>query len=173
MAMRSIRRYRTLTRPPRGDSGFTLVEVLVALVVLAIGLLGIAMMQTTALTANQGGYLRSQAVLQVQDIVERMRANAQGVGEGLYNDIPDTIPTDPGTCSPCTPAQLQARDHYEWAKHNDALLPQGKGKVVSADGVNFDISLEWMDRANQGDAALTQAEREAVMKQELKITVRL
>jgi type IV pilus assembly protein PilV len=163
----------TISRRSHGEKGFTLVEVLVALVILAIGLLGIAMMQTTALTANQGGYLRSQAVLQVQDIVERMRANAQGVGEGLYDNIPDTIPDDPGTCSPCTSAQLQARDHYEWAKHNSVLLPQGKGTVVSADGVNFDISLEWMDRANQGDAALTQAEREAVMKQELKITVRL
>lgn len=168
-------RKTTFTRAlgSRGAEGFTLLEVLVALVVLAIGLIGIAMMQTMALTANQGGYLRTQAVMQVYDMVERMRANAQGVGEGLYNDIPATVPSDPGTCDPCTPEQLKELDHYQWAKHNSVLLPEGKGKVFSPDGVNFEITIEWMDRSNPGDPSLTQAEREAVMKQELKVTVRL
>lgn len=57
------------------QSGFTLVEVLVALVILAIGLLGVAGLQNRSLSGNQGALYRSQAVLFANDIIERMRVN--------------------------------------------------------------------------------------------------
>ena len=66
----------TLHRPDR-ISGFTLLEVLVALVILSIGLLGLAGLQAASLRYNHSSYLRSQATLIAYDIVDRMRANRQ------------------------------------------------------------------------------------------------
>jgi len=61
------------------QSGFTLVEVLVALVVLAIGLLGLASLQMMSLKFNSDAYLRTQATALAYDIADRMRANNTAV----------------------------------------------------------------------------------------------
>ncbi|HBA32699.1 MAG TPA: type IV pilus modification protein PilV, partial [Gammaproteobacteria bacterium] len=55
--------------------GFTLLEVLIALVILSVGLLGLAGLQTTGLRNNHSAYLRSQATLLAYDITDRIRAN--------------------------------------------------------------------------------------------------
>ncbi|HLE93281.1 MAG TPA: type IV pilus modification protein PilV, partial [Sulfuricaulis sp.] len=55
--------------------GFSLIEVLVALLVLSIGLLGLAALQTTSLQYNTGSYFRTQATFLAYDIIDRMRAN--------------------------------------------------------------------------------------------------
>ena len=68
--------------------GFTLIEVLVALFVLAIGLLGLAMLQTTGLRFNTNSYTRTQATLLAYDIIDRMRTNRVGFVAGNY-DIPN------------------------------------------------------------------------------------
>ena len=59
------------------DDGFTLVEVLVSLVVLAIGLLGIAKLMLFSSHANDSAYLRSQATALAYEILDDMRANRQ------------------------------------------------------------------------------------------------
>jgi type IV pilus assembly protein PilV len=69
-------------------AGFTLLEVLVALFVLAIGLLGLAMLQTTGLRFNTNSYSRSQATYVAYDIIDRMRANKAGFTNGDY-DVPN------------------------------------------------------------------------------------
>ncbi len=55
--------------------GFTLLEVLVAMVVLSVGLLGLSGLQTSSLRNNHSAFLRSQATLVSNDIIDRMRAN--------------------------------------------------------------------------------------------------
>ena len=69
----------SFARHPRRCSqrqhGFSLLEVLIALLVLAIGLLGLATLQTVGLKFNQESYLRSQAVLIAYDIIDRIRSN--------------------------------------------------------------------------------------------------
>ncbi len=69
------------------DSGFTLIEVLVTIVVLSIGLLGLAELQISGLRANMSSEARSKATLLASDIVERMRANPLGVAAGAYHGI--------------------------------------------------------------------------------------
>ncbi len=61
------------------QAGFSLIEVLVALLVLAIGLLGILVMQARGLQLNQAGYLQSQAMFMAEDIVERIRSNQTAI----------------------------------------------------------------------------------------------
>lgn len=68
--------------------GFTLLEVLIAMVVFAIGMLGLAGMQGTALKDNNDAYMRSQAVFFAYDMGDRIRANP---------DFWDTLINQPGT----------------------------------------------------------------------------
>ncbi len=79
----------------RNVNGFSLLEVLIALLVLSIGLLGLAGLQGTGLRYNHSAYLRSQATFQTYDMADRMRANLRGVQQGDYNNV-SGIPTDPG-----------------------------------------------------------------------------
>ena len=62
------------------QSGFTLLEIMVAIVVLSLGLLGLAGLQAASLRNNQTAYYRSIATQQAYDIADRLRANLAGVG---------------------------------------------------------------------------------------------
>ncbi len=66
-------------RRRRGAAGFTLLEVLIAIVVVALGLLGLAGLQVFALKNNQSASLRVAATNLTTDIIERMKANVDGV----------------------------------------------------------------------------------------------
>ena len=57
------------------NTGFTLIEVLIAMIVLAVGLLGLAGLQATSLRNNQSAYNRIKATQLAYDIADRMRAN--------------------------------------------------------------------------------------------------
>lgn len=83
----------------RTQTGFNLVEVLVALVVLSIGLLGIAGLQLTGVRGTQGSYFRSQATAFMNDMAERMYVNRPGVAAGNYA----AIDSDSIACGSVTP----------------------------------------------------------------------
>lgn len=125
-------------------AGFSLIEVLVALLVLSIGLLGLAALQTTGLTLNHESYGRTQAVLQAYDIIDRMRANKSGSG-GAVNSTYDSIglgstPTLTTDCSSasCTGTELAQYDIRKWNLANASLLAYGKGAVCKG---NFSTDL--------------------------------
>ena len=66
-------------------NGFTMVELLVAVLVLSIGLLGLAGLQAAGLRNNQSAYLRSQATILAYDVADRMRATRAAAAAGAYN----------------------------------------------------------------------------------------
>lgn len=117
------------------DAGFTLMEVLIALVVLSIGLLGLAALQATGTRNIHGSYLRSQAVVQAYDMADRMRANLRGVDAGHYTNLSGT-PSTHTDCSAanCDPEQMAQFDQWQWNTNNANLLPGGNGTVVIASG---------------------------------------
>jgi len=67
---------QNLKNRARGNGGFTMIEVLVAVLVLAIGLLGVASVQLLSMQQTSNANLRSQATLYAQDMAEQLRANA-------------------------------------------------------------------------------------------------
>jgi len=133
----------------KSNNGFALFEVLVAVVVLSIGLLGLAGLQVTGQRNNHSAYLRSQAVFLAYDMMDRMRANMRGVAAGDYNSI-SGIPADPGCIATgCTPAQLAQYDAYQWNTLMAQQLPSGQGTVTAA-GTMYTITVMWDDDHSGG-----------------------
>ncbi len=130
--------------------GATLIEVLVAMLVLSIGLLGLAGMQMTALKSNQSAYYRSQATVLAYDIIDRMRANRADALNGVYDIAIQNQTCDPGLAPNGTLAQ---RDVAEWLNTLSCLLsPDARGSVVR-NGRTFTISIEWNDNRGRIDDA--------------------
>ena len=115
-------------------SGFTMLEVLVAILVIAIGLLGMAALQMNALRMGQSAYYRSVATQLAYDMANRMRGNFEGVvglaynRTGLATDYADAV-TFCTTTTGCSPVDLGRNDAYEWQQQVRALLPGGQGIV--------------------------------------------
>lgn len=117
---------------PAPQSGFTMIEVLIAVLVLSIGLLGLAGLQAASLRNNHSAYLRSQATLLAYGIGDRMRANQAEVAGGTgYNMSAYSIPSAVPACNSggCSPANMAQNDLYEWETTLARELPNGKGVV--------------------------------------------
>jgi len=116
-------------------NGFTMVELLVAVLVLSIGLLGLAGLQAAGLRNNQSAYLRSQATILAYDVADRMRANHVAADAGAYNIA---LGAAGGGGS------VAADDLLEWKNNMAALLPSGDGSVTN-NGGNFTVLVQWDD----------------------------
>ncbi|MCK9604948.1 MAG: type IV pilus modification protein PilV [Methylomonas sp.] len=127
------------------NNGFTLIEVLVAVIILAIGLLGLAGIQTVGLKNNQSAYTRSQATQLAYDIADRMRANVAGAATYTAINPPDAASTN--NCfnaTGCTPAEMAESDLFAWNATLTDVLPGGSGTIVVAGNV-FTITITWDD----------------------------
>ena len=150
------------TRKPQ--RGFTLIEILVALVILSVGLLGVASLQVQCLRNNQSAYLRSQATLLAYDMADRMRTNSASAIAGSYNDFDTkgTVPSDPDCTSSntgCSAAAQSDTDKFEWARRVNGsadtiiLLPDAQGKIVRGAGNLFTIEVLWKETQWDNDSA--------------------
>lgn len=103
--------------------GVTLVEVLVALVIMAIGLLGISGLYVESLRANRTSLLRTQAVNLANDIADRIRANRGG--QAAYVKVVGTAPTAEKTClaEACSALQIAKADLVAWDTTVGKRLP--------------------------------------------------
>jgi type IV pilus assembly protein PilV len=130
--------------------GFTLIEVLVTMVVMAIGLLGLAGLQATSLKHNNSAYQRSQATFLAYEMLDRMRSNPLGIEANAYDAV-DTanLPGNPSCItSGCAPADLADTDIEEWASKLAAALPSGRGTVTNASAsanTPFTVTVMWDD----------------------------
>jgi len=128
--------------------GFSLLEVLVALLVLSIGLLGLASLQATTSRFNYGAYLRSQATSLAYDIADRMRANRDEVLAGSYDVA--TFPSPAPACGVVAGATVAALDLSGWQSALACALPEGMGRIVR-NGNTVTIGVSWDD--SRGEVA--------------------
>ena len=113
------------------SSGFTLIEVLVTVVIMSIGMLGLAGLQFTGIRGQQQAYEHTLVVAQAWDMADRIKSNPTGVAAGKYDDL-EGSGSDPGcinSTAGCTTDQLATYDHYIWAKNNSDVLPDAEGVV--------------------------------------------
>lgn len=102
--------------------GATLLEVLIAMVVLSLGILGHAGLQGAALKANHGAMMRSQATVQAYSILDRMRANATtAINDNAYT----TVFTD----LPPVATNVATQDLADWKNRLQNTLPGGQGQI--------------------------------------------
>jgi len=150
--------------------GFTLVEILVTVFILAVGSLGIASLQLAGLKYTSGSYARTQAVLLADDMANRIKSNRTFA----LNILPDgtfggpspyitgpygTVLTATNDCIQvtCTSAELAEYDLESWIAEVERVLPAGQGQVTIIDRVvpgsgvterQFNIGLRWRQVAN-------------------------
>jgi type IV pilus assembly protein PilV len=110
----------------RNQSGFTLVEIMVSIVILGVGLLGLTGLQMSGLKNTQTATQARYSTLLAYDMVERMQSNPYSVKEGAYNNVSATSHSCTSTCSADDQAEL---DMYEWSAELTAKLPLGTGVV--------------------------------------------
>ena len=128
-------------RPPgvrRREAGFSLVEVLVAMFVVAMGILALAGLLQAATRYSKLSGLRSTATLLANDIADRVRANRMGgaVGPGGYDLTDPAFPSPPAPphapCTPsvpCGPVELAQVDLADWTARVRATLPRGSARI--------------------------------------------
>ena len=117
------------------QNGFALFEVLITVIIMAIGLLGLAALQVTSLKANHGALQKTQATFLAYDMVDRIRSNRnEGIAGNYDIDISDIKPT--GTTLPEV-------DLNDWLTSISDLLPSGDG-AVACDGSGIcTINITW------------------------------
>ena len=113
----------------RFQRGFTLIEVLVTVVIFAIGLLGLAGLQGFGLRTVSDSLFASIATELSYDMADRVRSNPQGAEDKDYNSPSASANANCSNTTGCTPAQMAGNDMYEWKESLTAALPAGDGIV--------------------------------------------
>ncbi len=127
--------------------GFSLVEGLVTLLVIAIGLLGIVALQLTALRNTHSASIHSLASIYASDMVERVKANKEVAKAGNYNlaaGAPATVGAVNCVSAACSAVDLAAFDLAEWQQSLSDNLPSGQGEITLA-GTTVTITVRWDD----------------------------
>lgn len=141
-AARSIHRAR----------GFSLMEVLVALLILGIGLLGLASLQAQSYRFNHDAYVRSQSTILASELIDKMRLDPTA-DYSLANPaaVNCDVQANPAAFTDASPSMEVCR----WLADIGARLPGGTGTVVpnALDPAFFDVTVRWADREIDNQAA--------------------
>ena len=110
-----------------------MLEVLIAVLVFSLGMIGLAGLMIFAIQSNHVAYLRTQATFLAHNMAARMGANSAGLWNGDYNITtilaPGTAITT--TCAAgCSPADLATHDIQAWSQQVNTFLPAAKGSIT-------------------------------------------
>lgn len=146
--------------PVRKQAGTSLLEVLIAVVVLSVGLLGLAGLQVAGLRVNQGAMQRSQATMLAYDVLDRMRGARTAALAGNY---------DVGVTAPVASATLAASSnllHKEWGAALQRALVGAEGRICRTNnpaamacvgsGEYFIVEILWTDENDRTTGAAKQ-----------------
>ena len=152
--------------------GASLIEVLVAVLIFSVGLVGLAGLLVMATRSNHAAYLRTQVTFLAGNMADRMRANPVGVWSGAYDAASYSAISGSTSCdknTACSAASVASRDRQEWSRLLATLLP-GADAAIACDrsGAGYDpvaqlnrrppygghceMTISWSERG-AGDAA--------------------
>lgn len=130
------------------QGGTSLLEALIALLLMGLALLGFGLMQMESLQANGVSYSRTQARILLVSMAERIQANPDGVDD--YTGLSTSTSSSYGNC-PCSVAELAARDVGVWAeKLDDSGLNSAQGTIASSGSDLLTLTLSWSSSAMLG-----------------------
>ncbi len=124
----------------RRIGGFTLLEVLIALVIFSFGMLGLAALQTFSIRTNQSANMRSQAVVLANMALDNMRANRSNLAS--YYD--DGYASFSCTGTPAT-TPIATRDRQVWLQQLACQLPQARGAIAPINANEVAVCIRWSD----------------------------
>ncbi len=126
------------------QSGFSLLEILITMVIIAIGLMGFAAMMVHSMKNNRTAMQRSMATFYAYDIIDSMRVNRSAAESGNY--------TREFTDSPPTGTSVADNDLNLWLTELSGKLPGGAGKI-SILGNTVTVQIRWSESLNASDDA--------------------
>jgi type IV pilus assembly protein PilV len=134
--------------------GFALLEVVIAMFVLAVGILGAGALQTASMQSTQGAYYRSQAMFLAGDVLNRMRANRTVASSYVGNTNGTAGSTTCLTNSAgCSPAALATADLGNWiATVKASDLPGAYGEITTAGTNTYVIKITWNENEWQASS---------------------
>ncbi|TCV97028.1 type IV pilus assembly protein PilV [Luteibacter rhizovicinus] len=110
----------------RVQRGVSLIEVLMAVLIFCIGLIGLAGLLVMATKSNHSAYIRTQVTFLANSMADRMRANPVGLWTLAYNDTAYPVSGTPDACDAttgCNPAKVALRDKIIWSQQLTQSLP--------------------------------------------------
>lgn len=130
----------------RRQHGSSMIEVLVTMVIIAIGLLGQAALTVQSSKASNAAFMRTQATLLASDIIERLRLNRQLAVEGEFSIGFAALGADPSdnVSAGTTIEKVELRD---WKTNIEQALTSGDGKILVEGGGNVTIEIRWCEIA--------------------------
>ena len=145
------------------QKGVALIEVLVTILIVLVGFMGLAGLQTMSMKNNQSAYLRTQASYLAYDIIDKMRANIDSAKTGQYTMALNAAPSGSANCDStvCDAANIAVFDKNLWkcslGKWNTntvcstlgltGYLPDGDGAITRIGDIHT-IQIQWRDRDN-------------------------
>lgn len=139
--------------------GFSMLEILITLVIIAVAMLGTAGMQLNAMRLNKGSQFRTQAIFLASDMAERLEANKSEAILGTYAVATTNVVSTPATncaAAACNAASLAAWDIGQWEQSVSNLLPQASWSIIqdtSGDPSTYRIIVNWIDRSDTSTVA--------------------
>jgi type IV pilus assembly protein PilV len=176
------------TIPDGRNGGFTLVEVMVALFVLGVGLLGLAMLQTTGMRFTTNSYSRTQATYLAYDIIEKMRANLGAFTAGSYDVLDfaaaNAVISNYASCKSsscdcetnvCSDSALAQYDLGQWYERQRTLIPgsedvaglasQPRRATIERNGNKATVTVVWLETERNTDASVPADQQYGVKSQ--------
>jgi type IV pilus assembly protein PilV len=130
--------------------GFTLLEALIALLVLSIGLLGLAGLQLSSARLGYEAHMRSITTVSASEIIERIRMRTYKLDvKARPQIISQYVGLTAGACDPSLSTIVN--DFSCWQQHIAEELPEGEGRIIDADNTDgiFEVQISWYDRENE------------------------
>jgi type IV pilus assembly protein PilV len=136
------------SKPIKSCTGFSLIEVLIALLILAVGVLGIAALQFKALRYSYDTNVRNQISFLASDIADRMRINRTNIATYVGNYTVDIDNLGANACSNTTGGDKD-NDLGCWHNAVDATLPHDSTADITVNGSLYTVAMAWTDREGQ------------------------
>ena len=133
------------------QSGFSMIEVLITIFLIAVAMLGSAQLQAYSMKVNQASQFRGQAVVLAMDLLERIEANNAGALANGYVAVLPTSAAAPDCAGvPCTPAQMAASDLGQFQTLIQKQLPESGATITAAaaggGAITYTVQVSWRER---------------------------
>ena len=149
---------------PLKNSGFSLIEILITLVIMSVGMMGLAGLKMVAIKGTNESHFRHEASLLMMDLADRMRANEAGVDNGDYqlNSALDlsTEPSQDCSSAQCTATELATYDKYQIALRMSQTIPGSELLITCPSNacntvadvkVVHTIKIKWKERKDKSE----------------------